>query len=154
MSKLIFRIAMLCLITFSCGPRPTRSVSTMVTETDVYVSKVDANAGLKKETLEGALTDTQGLTDIGSFKYTVYFDEQTKMLYRIKNVETTDKTISENYYFDNGNLVLIEAQLGDGKHKLYIRKNKIISESKTAPATQNLLLDKAERFHKAFKKTH
>lgn len=138
----------------SCGPKPSKSIAVITKETDVYISKSDANSNLKEEVIEGALTDTEGFKDIGKFKYTVYFDDQTNKLIKIKNIEITDKALSETYYFKDGNLVLIDTNLGGESNKIYFQKNKVISETKTNAATQKLLLEKAKRFQKSFQKEH
>lgn len=153
MRNLCFSLALLCSIV-SCGPKPSKTVSAITSDIDAFVTKIDANQKLKKETIEGALTDAKGFKDIGTFKYTVYFNDETKTLYKIKNVETTDTTISETYYFDRGNLVLIKADLEEGPQKLYVKKKKIISKNNTVPAIHKLLVDKAERFQKSYKQAH
>ncbi|MEO8773097.1 MAG: hypothetical protein ABI263_08085 [Gelidibacter sp.] len=138
----------------SCGPKTSKSIADISKETNVYVSKIDANSNLKEEMIEGALADIEGFKDIGKFKYTVYFDEQTNELFKIKNVEITDKTISETYYFNSGDLVRIDTNLEGVSNKIYVQNNKVISENKTNAAAQKLLLEKAKRFQKAFKNDH
>ncbi len=152
--KKAFQILLAITIFVSCGPKPSKSIAMITKETNAYISKIDSNSNLKEEMIEGALTDAEGFKDIGKFKYSVYFDEKSKELMKIKNVEMTDKTISEIYYFNAGNLVLIEANLSGTPQKMYVKKNKVISETKTDAATQKLLLDKAKRFQKAFQKEH
>ncbi len=136
----------------SCGPKPSKSIANITKEIDTYISNVDANSNLKEETIEGALTDLEGFKDIGKFKYTVYFDGQNNHLYKIKNVEMTDKTISETYYFKDGDLMFIDTNLGGASNKMYVQKYKVISETKTNAETQKLLLEKAKRFQKNFNK--
>ncbi|HUH29459.1 hypothetical protein [Gelidibacter sp.] len=136
----------------SCGPKPSKSIGDIIKEIDTYISKVDANSNLKEETIEGALTDREGFKDIGKFKYTVYVDGQNNQLYKIKNVEMTDKTIFETYYFKEGELIFIDTNIGGASHKMYVQKNKVISETKTNAETQKLLLEKANRFQKNFNK--
>ncbi|WP_299393034.1 hypothetical protein [uncultured Gelidibacter sp.] len=138
----------------SCGPKPGKSTASLTTEINSYVSQVDANKNLKQETIEGALTDTQGFKDIGNYKYTVYFDEQSNTLYKIKNVETTAETLTEVYYFKDGDVVLIDTKSAGTASKMYVHKNKVISETKTEPSAQKLLLEKANRFLKAFQREH
>lgn len=136
----------------SCGPKPGKSFATITNETNVYVSKVNANTGLKQEVIEGALTDIDGFKDIGNFKYTIYFDEQTKALYKIKNVETTAQVLTEVYYFKDGDVVLIEVSSEGSVTTFYVNKNKVVSETKSnAP---KVLLEKADRFKKAFHRAH
>lgn len=136
----------------TCGPRPSKSIADITKEIDDYISNVDDNSDLKVETIEGALTDLEGFKDIGKFKYTVYFDGQSNHLYKIKNVEMTDKTISETYYFKDGDLMFIDTNLGGASNKMYVQKNKVISETKTDAETQKLLLEKAKRFQKNYNK--
>lgn len=149
-----FRAFLVILVLISCGPKPGTSVAEIKRDVDAYVSKVDNNHNLKKETIDGALTDTDGFKDIGTFNYTVYFEDGTNELYKIKNVETTDTTISETYYFRAGKLVYIATNLGGGTHKMYVHKNKFISENPTDGRVQKLLLDKAKRFQNSFNKDH
>lgn len=138
----------------SCGPKPSKSIADITKEIDTYISSVDANSDLKEETIEGALTDLEGFKDIGKFKYTVYFDAKSDQLYKIKNVEMTDKTISETYYFKNGDLTFINTNLGGASNRMYVQNNKVISETKTDAETQKLLLEKAKRFQKNYNKEH
>lgn len=149
-------VQILCAIILfaSCGPKPSKSVVDIKKEIDTYISNVDANSNLKEDTIEGALTDLDGFKDIGNFKYTVYFDEASKQLYKIKNVERTDKTLSETYYYKEGALVYIHNNLGGTSREMYVQKNKIISDTKIDPKAQKLLLEKAKRFQKNFNKEH
>lgn len=149
-----FQILLAITVLVSCGPKPSKSIAEVIRNTDAFILKVDASPNLKKELIEGALADASGFKDIGTFKYTVYFDQQTNELFKIKNVEMTDKTISETYYFNAGDLVLIDTNLEGTSTKMYVQKNKIISETKTDAATQKLLIEKAKRFQKTFQKEH
>jgi hypothetical protein len=154
MTSKAFQILFAITLFVSCGPKPSKSLSVIIKETNAYISKVEANANFKTEVTEGALTDTEGFQDIGKFKYTVFFDAQTKDLYKIHNVEITNGNISETYYFRDGDLVLIDGNLGGSPSKMYVHNGKIISENKNDAATQKLLLQKAKRFQKAFQKEH
>lgn len=149
-----FQILLVLVLFTSCGSKPSKSIAVITKETDAYISKVDANSSLQEEMMEGALSDAEGFKDIGKFKYTVYFERKTKALYKIQNVEITDKTISETYYFKDGDLVFIDANLGRTSNKMYVHRSTIISETKTDAATQKVLLEKAKRFQKAFRKEH
>lgn len=148
------QIVLAMVLFVSCGPKPSHSIATITKENDTYISKINADSNLKKEITEGALTDKEGFKDIGKFKYTVYFDERTKELYKIENVEMTDRSISETYYFKNGDLVLIASNLQGTSHKMYVQSNKVVSADKMDRKTQQLLLEKAKRFQKNFKKEH
>lgn len=154
MKTKVFQILFAITLIVSCGPKTSKSIAVITKETDTYISKVNANTSLKEETIEGALTDTEGFKDIGSFKYTTFFNEQSKQLYKIKNVEKTDKTITETYYFQDGNLVLIDANLNGKSNQTYIHKGKVLSENKTETPDEKLLLEKAKRFRKAFQEEH
>lgn len=142
---------LLLIIVCSCGPKTATSSDQLMKETEVYTSKVDANKNLKETTTEGALTDDAGFKDIGTFKYYVLFDEGTNELYRIKNIEKTDKTITETFYFDKGNLVFVTSVSNNTSKKIYLNnRGKVIHSSNISPEEQKLLLDKAKRFKKAF----
>lgn len=138
----------------SCGPKPSKSNAVTTNETNAYISKIDTSSNIKEEMIEGALTDEEGFKDIGTFKYTVYFDGKSNTLYKIKNVEMTDKTISETYYFKDDNLIFIDTNFDGTSNRMYVQKNKVISETKMDAAIQKLLLEKAKRFQKAFQKVH
>ena len=143
----IVSLAILC----SCGPKTVTSTDQLVKETETYISKVDANKDLKETTTEGALTDIDGFKDIGTFKYHVLFDENKNELYRIKNIEKTDKTITETYYFDKGNLIYVTSVSNNTSKKIYLNnRGKVIHSSNISIEEQKLLLDKAKRFKKAF----
>lgn len=139
-------------LVFSCGPKTTSSKEAQLANTQSYISKIDTNNALKEIISEGVLTDVDGFKDIGSFKYYVLFDEKTNELYRIKNVETTDKIITENFYFENNKLIYISSVTNNSTKKIYLHKGKVISSSNINPEDQKLLLAKAERFKKAIKK--
>lgn len=149
-----FQILFAVIVLASCAPKTGKSMAITTKETDTYISKVNANTNLKHEMIEGALTDSEGFKDIGNFRYTVFFDEKTEALYKIKNLEITDKTISEAYYFKDGDLVFIDANLGSASNKIYIHKGNVLSQSKIKTPTEKLLLEKAKRFQKAFQKEH
>jgi len=138
----------------SCGLKTPKSVANITEETNAYVSKINANTSLKEETTEGALTDAEGFKDIGQFKYTVYFDEQTKTLYKITNVETTTETVSETYYFKEGKLMVIDVNSAGSENRMYVRKGKFVTDNRDNADAEKLLLDKAKRFRKAFKRNH
>jgi len=137
---------------FSCG---TKKMSTdeIKTTTNTRVSQINANKVLKVETTEGALTDKDGFNDIGKFKYTVYFDENTKDLYRIENVEMTNKTLTETYYFDDNDLFFIKASSKNAPDKtVYTKGFKLLMKKNATDEEAKLLIDKAKRFKSAFKK--
>ena len=150
--KSILSILLLTIVC-SCGPKTVTSTDKLVKETETYTSKVDDNKNLKETTTEGALTDMDGFKDIGTFKYDVLFDESSNELYRIKNIEKTDKTVTETYYFDKGDLVYVISFSDNTTKKIYLNnKGKVIHSTNISPEEQKLLLDKAKRFKKAFKK--
>lgn len=139
-------------ILYGCGPKVDSSV--ILNETRSYISKIENNKSLKSEVTEGALADTEGINDVGSFKYTVYFDENAKELFKISNIEMTDKTITETYYFQDDELVYLKSVSGNEIKNIYLKKERVISETNTTSDDQRLLLSKAKRFQKAFKETH
>lgn len=142
-------------ILYSCGSKKAAiNQDSLVEEINSYVTTIDTNKNLKKEVTEGALTDSEGFKDIGTFKYTVYYDETSKELFKIENVETTDKTIIETYNFKKNKLVRIKLVSGNSTKKIYLKKEKVISEENTTSEDQQLLIEKANRFYKAFKKSH
>ncbi len=150
----VLQILLAITLFVSCGPKPSKSIAETIKEINTYISEIDSNSNLKEEMIEGALTDAEGFKDIGEFKYSVYFDGKTNQLHKIKNIENTDKKISEIYYFKAGNLVFIDTNLGGTSNRLYVQKNKVISETKMDAATQKVLLEKAKRFQKSFHKEH
>src|SRR5690606_27175447 len=148
--KSILSIILLTILC-SCEQKAVTSTDKLVKETETYTSKVDANKNLKETTTEGALTDIDGFKDIGTFKYDVLFDESTNELYRIKNIEKTDKTTSETFYFDKGKLVYVTSVSNNTSKKIYLNsRGKVIHSSNISIEEQKLLLDKAKRFKKAF----
>jgi hypothetical protein len=148
--KSILSIALLTIFC-SCGPKTTTSTDQLMKEIDSYKSKVDTNKSLKKKNTGGVLTDDEGFKDIGTFIYDTLFDENTNELYRITNIEMTDKTITETYYFDKGNLVYVTSVSDNATKKVYLNNNgKVIHSSNISIEEQKLLLDKAKRFKKAF----
>lgn len=145
-------LAIVIIITlFSCGSKKAVvNKEELIKEINLYVSTVDNDNTLKKEVTDGALTDLEGFKDIGTFKYTVYFDEKTKELFKIENVEKTDNNISETYYFKNNDFVFVKFnKIIDGKSQLY---NGSFKDGKSE--SLNFYKDKAERFQKEFKRNH
>ncbi|MEZ4801782.1 MAG: hypothetical protein R2797_03345 [Gelidibacter sp.] len=135
---------------YSCGSKKSAvSKEELIKATNDYVSKVDKMT-LKTEVTEGALTDEEGFKDIGTFKYTVYFDENTHELFKINNVEKTSETIDETYYFKDGKFVFVKFNKAiDGSTKLY---NGSLKDGKTEGL--KFYQNKAERFQKEFKQNH
>ncbi len=138
----------------ACGTKPNQSVAKLTQEINSYVSEVNANSTLKQDVIEGALTDMDGFKDIGTFKYTVYFDAPSNTLHKIKNVETTTQVVTEVYYFKDGDVVLMDVNSGGATTKFYVHKNKVISGVTSDAPNQKLLLEKADRFQKAFQREH
>lgn len=140
---------------FSCGTKTSLSADATIAQTEKIVSKIETNNNLKETLTEGALTDKEGFKDIGSFKYYVLFNESDNILFRIKNIEITDKTITETYYFSDNKLVFINSKLDNNPDKkIYIHNNRVTAKEHINLEEEKLLLDKAKRFQKAFKKKH
>src|SRR5690606_9142925 len=139
----------------SCGPKVSKSPENIMKEVEVYTSKIDKDKGVKNEVVEGALTDNEGFKDIGKFKYTVFFNEDTKELLKIENIEITDKTIKEVYYFENNQLTYFDSTSENSKpKKIYFYKGKAVSFENVTSDEQKLFIAKSKRFQKAFKETH
>lgn len=136
---------------YSCGTKKSAvSKEELIKEVNAYVTKVDNNNDLKKDVTEGALTDAEGYNDIGTFKYTVFYDETTKELFKIENIEKTDKTIHETYYFKNNDFVFVKFNGSiTGDSKLYSGS---LNDGKTE--SLNFYTNKAKRFQKVFEKSH
>lgn len=149
--KSILAILIISSAIYSCGSKKAVvNNEDLIKEVNAYVSKVDNNSGLKKEVTEGALTDAEGFKDIGTFKYTVYFDEKSNEVFKIENIERTDQTVSETYYFKNNEFVFVKFNKQiDGKTQLY---NGSLKDGNTE--SLNFYKDKAKRFQKSFKKSH
>lgn len=135
---------------YSCGSKKSAvSKEEAIKAINAYVSQVDSKT-LKTEVTEGALTDVKGFKDIGTFKYTVYYDEKTKELFKINNIEKTDDTINETYYFKDGKYVFVKFQSAkNGDSQL---PNGSLKDGKSE--SLNFYKDKAERFQKEFKRNH
>lgn len=148
--KAIVAIIIVSVI-YSCGAKKSAaSQEELIKEINSYVSKVDSNTTLKTEVTEGALTDAEGFNDIGTFKYTVFFNEKSNDVLKIVNVEKTNETISETYYFKDNEFVFVKFNKQiDGVKQLY---NGILKDGKTE--SLNFYKDKAKRFQKAFEKNH
>lgn len=149
-SRAIYTLIIL-VISSSCGSKKAAvNREEFTKEVNSYVSKVDANNNLEKEVTEGALTDAEGFKDIGTFKYTVYFDEKTNELYKIINIERTTDTVDETYYFKDGKFVFVKFKgAKNGDRKLYN-----VTSKREKIGHLDFYKDKAERFQKAFKKSH
>lgn len=141
------------LMAMACGTHASKSEDDLVHALDSYVVKVNENNTLGQSVVEGALTDTQGQEDIGTFTYYVNFDKETGDLCHVKNVERTGNTREEHYYYKDNKLVtvLVSSSASSDK-KIYVNKGRIISSLNVAPEEQELLLEKGERFLKSYQK--
>ncbi|MBJ7882275.1 hypothetical protein [Gelidibacter salicanalis] len=117
--------------------------------------KINANKNLIETRTEGVLTDNEGFKDIGSFKYSVFYDATTKDLSKIINIEIIDKSITESYYFADNKLFLIVSEAVQiPAKKIYVHNKKIISSESVEPEEQQLLLEKGIRFQKEFQNNY
>lgn len=143
------------MVIYACGPKISKSPDSIIKDTKDYVAKTDANQSLKESFVEGVLTDVSGNKDKGSFQYYTYFDKKTKELHHIKNIEITQKTIEENFYFKDGKLVLITTKTDNEKEKdMYIINGKVLNGSTIDSEYVKVLLNKAKLFQKEFNKSH
>lgn len=139
----------------SCGTKVTQNPESLIKEVELYSVKIDEDKNLETETTEGALTDAEGFKDIGKFKSTVFFNKETNELLKITNVETTDKTITENYYFKNNKLSYFDSSSQNSKpKKIYLHNGKVVSSESLSSEEQKLFIAKAKRFQKAFNESH
>ncbi|MCB0446345.1 MAG: hypothetical protein KDD03_02335 [Gelidibacter sp.] len=153
--KNYIHLIVVCLLVVSCGTKTVVNKEMVIKESQSMAAKTDTNKSLKEIKTEGALTDKEGFKDIGTFKYSEFYDEKTNEILKIKNVETTDKTITETYYFEDNNVYLIVSESSQKPtKKIYVHRGKIVSNENTNSDEQQLLLDKAKRFQKSFKKNH
>src|SRR5690606_25376629 len=112
----------------SCGTKVTKNPESLIKEVEQYSESIDAEKTLESEMIEGALTDAEGFKDIGTFKHTVFFNEETTDLVKIVNVEATDKTITETYYFKNHKLNYFNFSSGNSNTKnMYLNRGKVVS---------------------------
>lgn len=154
MGKRLFNLVLVVVLA-SCGTNLSKNPEILIKETEVYSENIDAEKSLESETTEGALTDTEGFKDIGKFKSTFYFNKDTKDLLKITNVETTDKTIIENYYFKNNQLNYFNTSSENSKpKKIYLYNGKAVSSENLSSDEQKLFIAKAKRFQKGFNETH
>jgi hypothetical protein len=145
----------LVVVLASCGTKVSKSPESLTKEVALYSEKIDANKALESEITEGALTDSEGVEDIGKFKSTVFFNKETKELLKITNIETTDKTITENYYFKSNKLSYFDSHSGNSKpKKIYLFNSKVVSTENVTSQEQKLFIAKSKRFQKAFNETH
>ncbi|MGB3606751.1 hypothetical protein [Psychroserpens sp.] len=142
---------MVIILSCSCGNKVVQSDDAQLKTIDTYIAEVNRNSNLTSNLTEGALTDLEGFKDIGTFKYTVYFDERSRELFRIKNIEMVDETIEENYYFQNHELVYVTSVISGKRDKTMYTQGfkKAISRSNISDDEEKLLLKKAKRFKNA-----
>lgn len=143
------------IVLVSCGTKVSKNPEILIKEVELHSAAIDADKALETDITEGALTDGEGFEDIGKFKSTVFFNKETNELLKITNVETTDKTITENYYFKNNKLSYFDSHLGNSKpKKIYLYNSKVVSTENLSTEEQKLFIAKAKRFQKAFNETH
>lgn len=147
-----FTLFLLFLIVIACGTKVSKSTDVMQKEVYVLVEKTNTNSSLEQSVVEGALTNASGTADIGSFKIQYFFDAETKTLLRIKNIETTNKILTENFYFNNNELIFIDFEKsGETKKQLFIDKGRIVNSASSESEYTKILLNKAKMFQKEFK---
>ncbi|TBV28116.1 hypothetical protein DMZ43_03485 [Meridianimaribacter sp. CL38] len=156
------RIVIVFLIFASCSPKITREANSVKSFEDLkeeiiafknYEKEVKNNKNLKQEITEGALTDTLGFKDVGRFKHSVFYNEKTNELFRIKNIEITDKTLVENYYFKNGEFYFVlvgETEASYPQYLYFTTKGSTVEHAREFAR----LSKKAEIFKRDFEKTH
>ncbi|MBQ0767800.1 MAG: hypothetical protein KBT58_00800 [Bizionia sp.] len=146
-------LPIITLIIVACGPKPTNDG--FVKSIDAYTSKIEGATDMKTTLTKGALTDVSGFNDIGTFSYQEKFSQDEHVLFQITNVEKTDQTVTENYYFKADELVLITSKSDSGStRKLYIKNGRVLARVNIGKAQEELLIDKAKLFRKQFKSAH
>jgi hypothetical protein len=76
-------------------------------------------------------------------------------LYRIKNTEITNNTVTENFYFNNNKLVFITTKTENASPiEMYILNGKVVNNKTGHSQYAEVLLNKARLFQKEFIKTH
>lgn len=137
----------LVLLVMACGTHAGKSEADMVSALDTYMVKVNENHTLGQTVIEGALTDTQGQDDIGTFKYYVNYNKDNHDLCHVKNVEETGNSREENYYYQDNKLVtVVVASSAASEKKIYINKGRTISTLNIAKAEEDMLIAKGNRF--------
>ncbi len=137
----------------ACAPKTYPSTDVIIKETKGYVEKTNANRNLEESFDEGALTDVSGNEDIGYFKYYTYHDRESNELIRIKNIETTDNTVAENFYFKASKLVFINVKTDrEPVKEMYIINGKVVNKTTVNSKYMEVLLNKAKLFQSEFNK--
>ena len=145
----------LVVVLVSCGTKVSKNPESLIKEVELYSAEIDSGKALETDIIEGTLTDGEGFEDIGKFKSTVFFNKETKELLKIKNIEITDKTITENYYFKNNKLSYFNSHSGNSKpKKIYFYNGRVVSTESLSAEEQKLFIAKAKRFQKEFNETH
>lgn len=148
-----YLLPFIILFIVGCGPKPNNIGFTK--SIDAYTTKISENKELKTTLTKGALTDESGFKDIGTFTYQEKFSDDERMLFQIINVEKTDQTLTENYYFKADKLVLITSRSNSGNtKKLYVKNGKVMSRVNIGKAQEKILINKAKLFKKQFKSAH
>ena len=147
-------ILMVAVVSFlyNCGPKPSANSDNIIKEREAYVSEVNKSQ-LETKVVEGALTDISGSKDIGRFKLTYYYDKATNTLVRVENIENTSKAVTENFYFENKDLLYISTKTDDaGTKKLYVYKGDVVNSTDLDTDYKKILLDKSQIFKRDFRK--
>lgn len=148
-----FLLPFIILSIVGCGPKPNNNG--FAKSIDVYASKISENKEFKTTLTKGALTDESGFRDIGTFSYQEKFSDDERMLFQITNIEKTDQTLTEHYYFKADKLVLITSTSNSGNaKKLYVKNGKVMSRVNIGKAQEKILINKAKLFKKQFKSAH
>jgi hypothetical protein len=149
------KILILMVFSFVYSCNTAKYNLTKKNETDAYVLKINNNKTLEESYVEGVLTDESGNLDLGLFKCNTFFDNKTNVLYRIKNTEITNNTVTENFYFNNNKLVFITTKTENASPiEMYILNGKVVNNKTEHSQYEEVLLNKARLFQKEFIKTH
>tara|TARA_R110002049_G_scaffold37208_1_gene117534 strand:- start:95102 stop:95569 length:468 start_codon:yes stop_codon:yes gene_type:complete len=150
--KQIMVLVMLVVLS-SCGTKVKKPIEDVLKEIDSYVSEINRKENISKTSSEGVLTDASGFKDTGKYTLNTYYNKLNNTLYRIENIEITNKVIAENFYFKENDLVFVSTHTNkEAPEKLYIYKDKIINKSNMDSEHQKILLNKASLFKKEFEK--
>lgn len=143
-------LVLVALSIVACGPKINNDA--YVKDVDSYVSNLAADTHLKTNLSQGVLTDDSGFNDVGTFSYQERMSPDGRELFHIKNVEKTDQTITENYYYKDNRVVFITVNTNsEAAKKLYVKKGSTLSRVNLSKSYEKILLNKAKLFKKQFK---
>jgi hypothetical protein len=107
---MINRLIILVGIAFvGCGQLDNQPTVLTVSEINIYMEEIDSDVSLVEVHSDGTVIYDYQIADYYSYKY---YDNETKELYKLSYVESTDTALSVTFYYKEDKLIFANAEKG------------------------------------------